>query len=255
MGWLSGKKSKQNGEANGLTAAETGLVQIVPTGSDYAKVQDKKEAHLPVAVAIFDDSATSKRDNSGTYRPPTPSAPVASPAPTTPSHYLSTPPTNATAVTRTTTTVTTTQLNHGPAPPPSKGLFGFKNTASVAPIPNPMLTPHTVISSSTTGKSPLALRTGPGGAVKTAPVILGRMPTNLPVCPYCCHINVRTRIMTVPNWLTWVSVIVVLFVFWPLFWAPLLIDACKRTDHYCSQCQALVATIPPYKDCCVKSRA
>jgi LITAF-like zinc ribbon domain len=90
---------------------------------------------------------------------------------------------------------------------------------------------------------------------KPPPVIfVTRTPTVIPLCPVCSKRNVRTRIRTAPDWLTWVTVAVLLVVFWPLFWIPLVTDACRRTTHYCTACGAEIGSIRPFKDCFVKHR-
>ena len=88
-----------------------------------------------------------------------------------------------------------------------------------------------------------------------APIIfMSRSPTVIPYCPVCMKANVRTRTVTAPDWMTWVTVAVILVSFWPLCWVPLVTDSCRRTIHYCAHCNGEVGTIRPYKDCCVKHR-
>lgn len=50
-------------------------------------------------------------------------------------------------------------------------------------------------------------------------LILSREPTSLSPCMHCGR-NARTRVTTSPNWITWILVGVLLFLFWPLFWLP-----------------------------------
>jgi LITAF-like zinc ribbon domain len=85
-------------------------------------------------------------------------------------------------------------------------------------------------------------------------ILLSRVPTVLPQCPLCMKTNVRTRTVTSPNWMTWVTVAVLLVIFWPLCWIPLVTDSCRRTIHYCMFCNSEVGYIRPYKDCCVTYR-
>lgn len=90
---------------------------------------------------------------------------------------------------------------------------------------------------------------------KPPPILfLSRTPTVIALCPVCNKKNVRTRIVTAPDWLTWVTVAVLLVVFWPLCWVPLVTDSCRRTTHYCIACSAEVGSIRPFKDCFVKHR-
>jgi hypothetical protein len=85
-------------------------------------------------------------------------------------------------------------------------------------------------------------------------VFMSRTPTVVPQCPVCMKTNVRTRTTTAPDWMTWVTVAVLLVTFWPLCWIPLVTDSCRRTIHYCTSCHGEVGSIRPYKDCCVKHR-
>lgn len=91
--------------------------------------------------------------------------------------------------------------------------------------------------------------------VRTNPMIFfSRVPTVLPQCPLCLKTNARTRTVTSPNWMTWVTVAVLLVIFWPLCWIPLVTDSCRRTIHYCMFCNGEIGSIRPYKDCCVTHR-
>lgn len=85
-------------------------------------------------------------------------------------------------------------------------------------------------------------------------VFMSRTPTVVPQCPVCMKANIRTRTTTAPDWMTWVTVAVILVTFWPLCWIPLVTDSCRRTIHYCTSCHGEVGSIRPYKDCCVKHR-
>lgn len=96
--------------------------------------------------------------------------------------------------------------------------------------------------------------TGKSASAPPPVVFVTRTPTVLPCCPNCQQRNVRTRIRTSPNWMTWIMVLALLAVFWPLCWIPLVTDSCKRTVHSCSQCNAEIGSIPPFKDCFVKHR-
>jgi hypothetical protein len=83
--------------------------------------------------------------------------------------------------------------------------------------------------------------------------LLSRIPTMLNPCPFCSQ-SARTRVRTAPNWATWLSTIILLFLFWPLCWIPFVTDSMKQTDHFCTSCQQKVGTVGPFKDCCVKHR-
>ena len=98
-------------------------------------------------------------------------------------------------------------------------------------------------------------RTNPTGvATRQQTVFVSRTPTVLPHCPCCASRNVRTRTSTAPSVLTWIAVVALAFVFWPLCWIPLVTDTCRQTFHYCSHCNAEVGHIRAFQDCCVKNR-
>jgi len=84
-------------------------------------------------------------------------------------------------------------------------------------------------------------------------LFLTRVPMMLNPCPIC-QTPGRTRVRTFPNWMTWLLVLALLFIFWPLCWIPLVTDSMKQTDHYCMACQQRVGSIGPCRDCCVKNR-
>lgn len=63
-------------------------------------------------------------------------------------------------------------------------------------------------------------------------------------CPNCSQ-TVPTRTREQVNGLTIVAVIVLLFLFWPLFWLPLCMPSCKATEHYCSNCNYKIGTADP----------
>lgn len=73
-------------------------------------------------------------------------------------------------------------------------------------------------------------------------------------CPHCHSHNVRTRTRTAPHILTWLAVLILVFVFWPICWIPLVIDGARRTTHYCSNCNAELGSMGAFQDCCVKHR-
>ena len=55
-------------------------------------------------------------------------------------------------------------------------------------------------------------------------VFLSRIPTMLNPCPFCSQ-SARTRVRTAPNWATWISALILLFVFWPICWIPFVADS------------------------------
>jgi hypothetical protein len=97
-----------------------------------------------------------------------------------------------------------------------------------------------------------------GGALRQQfaplPLEFGRRPAFLSACPYCQSLNVRTRLQTYPSWKTWVAVLLIALVFWPLAWVPLVVDCTKTTEHYCPNCHAVVGSVDAFEDACVKRR-
>ena len=80
-----------------------------------------------------------------------------------------------------------------------------------------------------------------------------RHPQVMRQCPNCQQES-RTRIETFPTMGSWIAALVLLLVFWPVCWIPLVIDNCKRTNHHCVSCGEQVGTVDPFTDCCVKRR-
>ena len=85
-------------------------------------------------------------------------------------------------------------------------------------------------------------------------VTFTRKPMQIEACPKCFHENGRTRIRTYPSLLTWISAIVLLLLFWPLAWLPLVWDKMKTTEHMCVKCNSIIGTVEPFSDCCEKRR-
>ena len=81
-----------------------------------------------------------------------------------------------------------------------------------------------------------------------------RSPTILGACPNCNAANIRTRIRTYPSIFTWIFCLVLLLLFWPLCWVPLVCDVFKQTDHFCTTCNTKVGETHPFSDCCEKQR-
>lgn len=88
----------------------------------------------------------------------------------------------------------------------------------------------------------------------TADPTMAREPMMMRLCPNCQQES-RTRITTYPTWQTWTATGVLVFVFWPICWIPLVLDNCKKTDHYCVLCQAKVGQVEAFQDCCVTERS
>jgi len=83
---------------------------------------------------------------------------------------------------------------------------------------------------------------------------LARNPMFLAQCPYCFHQDSTTRIETYPTWQTWTLFAVLLILFWPVCWIPLVLSNCKQTDHFCRKCENQLGTIPAFHDCCVTTK-
>mmetsp|Transcript_9875 Transcript_9875/g.14795 ORF Transcript_9875/g.14795 Transcript_9875/m.14795 type:complete len:130 (+) Transcript_9875:80-469(+) len=60
-------------------------------------------------------------------------------------------------------------------------------------------------------------------------------------CSNCNHAGL-TRTTSQPTAGAWVSCCLLVLFFWPLFWVPFVIPACKKTSHYCKNCGVLVGT-------------
>ena len=57
----------------------------------------------------------------------------------------------------------------------------------------------------------------------------GRHPCRMAACPHC-GAESRTKVRTFPNWITWALSLLLLFLFWPLCWVPLVIDRVSIMD-------------------------
>ena len=91
-------------------------------------------------------------------------------------------------------------------------------------------------------------------ASASAPIIppTAQFPTTISNCPHCHSTQITTKIRTYPSCETWAMVVGLFLVFWPICWFPLVIDSCKMTDHYCTNCNENVGRVKPLSDCCVK---
>jgi hypothetical protein len=81
----------------------------------------------------------------------------------------------------------------------------------------------------------------------------GRKPCMMAACPHC-GLESRTKVRTFPSFITWAMSILLLFLFWPLCWVPLVVDRLKQTDHFCALCDQKVGTVQPFGDCFEKLR-
>ena len=86
--------------------------------------------------------------------------------------------------------------------------------------------------------APPAVATGAATTPARLPGGLGRRPMSVQ-CPYCSLQGV-TRTRNQFDALTIVSVIVLVFFFWPLAWLPLVMPCCQTTEHYCQRCHRKV---------------
>mmetsp|Transcript_7460 Transcript_7460/g.12305 ORF Transcript_7460/g.12305 Transcript_7460/m.12305 type:complete len:147 (+) Transcript_7460:259-699(+) len=84
------------------------------------------------------------------------------------------------------------------------------------------------------------------------PLTSCRFPTTIDTCPHCHSSQITTKIRTYPSCETWTIIILLFLVFWPVCWFPLVIDSCKTTDHYCTNCNESVGRVKPLSDCCAK---
>jgi LITAF-like zinc ribbon domain len=85
-----------------------------------------------------------------------------------------------------------------------------------------------------------AASTGGGAAVGANGKLinLGRDPKRLQ-CPFCNEHTV-TRARHQIDVFTIVMVVMLVFLFWPVCWLPLVLPGCKTTEHFCSHCQRKV---------------
>jgi len=99
-------------------------------------------------------------------------------------------------------------------------------------------------------------------------IIDERHPVWIAECPSCGYsgaVNVlryhlgqkvgggfKTKTRTGPTFWTWLAVLALILIFWPLCWAPLVLDRCKQTEHFCPHCNHVIGTIEPFQDCCVQ---
>ncbi|GKY96287.1 hypothetical protein MPSEU_000588400 [Mayamaea pseudoterrestris] len=60
-------------------------------------------------------------------------------------------------------------------------------------------------------------------------------------CPYC-HEDTHTMPWHYPDCCTLIVVVLLLVVFWPVCWLPLVLPDCQTTAHRCAKCSHLVGT-------------
>jgi hypothetical protein len=146
-----------------------------------------------------------------------------------------------------------------PEPPPQSYCTVIATPSAPPPPLSPPASPpekkHVQLQPMSKQQALQMARVNPTGvATLQQTIFVSRTPTVLPHCPCCASRNVRTRTRTAPSFLTWVAVVALAFVFWPLCWIPLVTDTCRQTFHYCSNCNAEVGHIRAFQDCCVKNR-
>lgn len=73
-----------------------------------------------------------------------------------------------------------------------------------------------------------------------------RKPVQLTYCPHCGQQGVNTHVRTKATETTGALFLGALIVFWPLCWLPFVIDGCKQTNHYCTNCGAKVGRVKPF---------
>jgi hypothetical protein len=63
-------------------------------------------------------------------------------------------------------------------------------------------------------------------------------------CPFC-RAQTVTRTRNQIDGVTIIAIMVVLFLFWPLFWIPLCMPSCKSTNHFCTKCHQKISKTDP----------
>lgn len=144
------------------------------------------------------------------------------------------------------------------APPP----YALQNTLNetketkgrIAPTP---FTPFSSTSSSSSihpcpsSPRPAVIPTGEGInpsssssiVPNVASYVVKRAETTEPHEEFCpkCQCRIRTRQNFVVGKLTWLLVVIILVVFFPLAFLPFLIESCKDVQHYCPKCSMLLS--------------
>lgn len=259
MNWLfGGGGSSSRGSAR--TPAVTGV------SSDYYSHQD-----LPVAVAVPIGSEGSSHGVTTAYAspipPPTnpayksaghaphhaPAAVSTAPSPVAPSAppLAEIEPSNSRTAPLTATSAPS--RSQTAQPPGMRVPIGFAVPPTIIAANNSVVMP--LVPGAASGIIPAApATTAAGRQFPQLPPTFGRKPAFMATCPYCQSVNVRTRLQTFPSWVTWLAVLLIALVFWPLAWIPLVVDCTKTTEHYCPNCHALVGSVCAFEDACVKHR-
>lgn len=75
-------------------------------------------------------------------------------------------------------------------------------------------------------------------AVVTQPAV-GPEPASMR-CPHCGQ-NITTSVTYMNGLLTWLCVIVLFFIFWPIMCVPCCCAACRDAQHTCPSCNRIIA--------------
>jgi LITAF-like zinc ribbon domain len=239
MGWF-GKKSQKESSASAAAAANGAYVLDVE--------------NLPVAVAVSES-------RSGFHPPPPPFAPAAR------GSVVVATPIMAPAQPR---LQQQQQLQYqqqkvvvadqGGIPVVTNGIPYTKEGGTVVTAMPPVLVTASNTTAAPSGNNNLLSSSSAAAAaaasLSSAPfqnLIFSREPSFLHPCMHCGK-NGRTRVVTSPHLATWIAVVALLFVFWPLCWLPLVFNCTRESRHYCTNCHSHVGTIQPFQDCCSKTR-
>jgi hypothetical protein len=100
---------------------------------------------------------------------------------------------------------------------------------------------HTTTTTSYTVPPPSASTPAPAPSIMYGS--LGRSSVAVQ-CPFC-RAQTVTRTRNQIDGVTMLVVVVMLFLFWPLFWLPLCMPSCKATNHFCTHCHQKIARTDP----------
>eukprot|EP00562_Extubocellulus_spinifer_P007262 CAMPEP_0178535658 /NCGR_PEP_ID=MMETSP0696-20121128/35660_1 /TAXON_ID=265572 /ORGANISM="Extubocellulus spinifer, Strain CCMP396" /LENGTH=172 /DNA_ID=CAMNT_0020167807 /DNA_START=50 /DNA_END=565 /DNA_ORIENTATION=- len=122
--------------------------------------------------------------------------------------------------------VTTASASNTKAYPPTAAAVGAHAISQPAPglvvMPPPGAPSGVVSLPENGGGSKLDRRVNPRPDDAVYGQSFKRKPMQMDACPRCHHTNGRTRVRTYPTLLTWLSVLALLLLFWPLAWVPLV---------------------------------
>jgi lipopolysaccharide-induced tumor necrosis factor-alpha factor len=124
-----------------------------------------------------------------------------------------------------------------PAAPTTTTIASYTIPPPVASAPVPATTTTTIY----TIPPPVASAPAPTGTM--LPGSLGRNSIAVQ-CPFCSAQTV-TRPRNKIDGGTMIAVVIMCFLFWPLFWLPLCMPSCKSTNHYCRHCHRKIAKTNP----------